>query len=222
MHACRSKQAYWSLTASSKLCKPIMELSAQPLKAFRQSWHPWTLCRVLQVIFRPRDAHRRCQPLHSLTPWLLAGTSTASAATSYASGVEDGKCVGAPLNATGIVAAVVSVTFNRKKYLQQHMDSVLAVHGLHASNRYSTACWAEGHASYTPGSAPSQPLNSSLFAQQVHDSIWCAGSSSRCSSPRMAHHPIRRLQPTRTGMRPLCQLSAGQHPTLRPPALSAI
>ena len=49
--------------------------------------------------------------------------------------MEDGPCVGGPLDATGVVAAVVTVTFNRKAYLQQHMESVLAVHGLHPDNR---------------------------------------------------------------------------------------
>ena len=52
----------------------------------------------------------------------------------FPSGVEDGQCVGGPQDTAGVVAAVVSVTFNRKAYLQQHMDSVLAVHGLHPGN----------------------------------------------------------------------------------------
>ena len=45
--------------------------------------------------------------------------------------------MGGPLDAPGIVAAVVSVTFTRKAYLQQHMESVLAVHSSHPNNRYA-------------------------------------------------------------------------------------
>lgn len=47
----------------------------------------------------------------------------------YPSGHEDEECVGAALDTTGVVAAVVSVVFNRPDYLKRHAASLLAVHG---------------------------------------------------------------------------------------------
>ena len=53
----------------------------------------------------------------------------------FPSGVEDGACVGQQQNLDGIVAAVVTVTFNRPEYLARHLESLLSVHGRHVDNR---------------------------------------------------------------------------------------
>lgn len=47
----------------------------------------------------------------------------------YPSGHEDEECVGGALDTTGVIAAVVSVVFNRPDYLKRHAASLLAVHG---------------------------------------------------------------------------------------------
>lgn len=62
----------------------------------------------------------------------LAGR--AAKAHEYPSGHEDEECVGGPLDSMGVVAAVVSVAFNRPDYLRRHAASLLAVHGSDTGN----------------------------------------------------------------------------------------
>lgn len=50
------------------------------------------------------------------------------------------QCVGPAADTAGVVAAVVTVTFDRADYLRQHLDSVLAVHGRNAANRWALQC----------------------------------------------------------------------------------
>ena len=58
----------------------------------------------------------------------------AAKAREYPSGNEDEECVGGPVDSTGVIAAVVSVVFNRPDYLRRHAVSVRAVHGSDTSN----------------------------------------------------------------------------------------
>ena len=53
----------------------------------------------------------------------------------FPEGTEDGACVGGPQDASGVVAAVVTVTFNRPEYLLRHLQSVLSVHGRHPDHK---------------------------------------------------------------------------------------
>ena len=43
--------------------------------------------------------------------------------------------MGGPVDVGGVLAAVVTVTFNRAEYLRRHVDSLLAVHARDRSNR---------------------------------------------------------------------------------------
>lgn len=54
----------------------------------------------------------------------------------YPSGNEAEACVGGAHNVKGVVAAVVTVAFNRPDYLQRHVASVLSVHGSDPANRH--------------------------------------------------------------------------------------
>ncbi|CAL8465720.1 g5256 [Coccomyxa elongata] len=58
----------------------------------------------------------------------------AAKAREYPSGHEDEECVGDPVNSMGVVAAVVTVVFNRPDYLRRHAASLLAVHGSDIGN----------------------------------------------------------------------------------------
>ena len=62
--------------------------------------------------------------------WLLSGAQMV-----FPSGTEDGTCVGPPQETEGVLAAVVTITFNRPAYLQRHLDSLLSVHGLHSDHK---------------------------------------------------------------------------------------
>ena len=53
----------------------------------------------------------------------------------YPAGTAGGACVGGPVDVGGVLAAVVTVTFNRADYLRRHVDSVLAVHARDRGNR---------------------------------------------------------------------------------------
>ncbi|KAI3434434.1 hypothetical protein D9Q98_002511 [Chlorella vulgaris] len=53
----------------------------------------------------------------------------------FPSGNEDGECIGIGPPPSGTVAAVVVVTFNRAKYLEQMLASMLGVHGRDCSNK---------------------------------------------------------------------------------------
>ena len=53
----------------------------------------------------------------------------------FPSGTEDGTCVGPPQDTEGVLAAVVTITFNRPAYLQRHLESLLSVHGRHAEHK---------------------------------------------------------------------------------------
>ena len=44
--------------------------------------------------------------------------------------------MGGAHNVRGVVAAVVTVAFNRPDYLQRHIASVLSVHGSDPANRH--------------------------------------------------------------------------------------
>ena len=46
----------------------------------------------------------------------------------YPPGNEDMPCVGGPASGPGVIAAVVTIAFNRAEYLLRHMASVLEVH----------------------------------------------------------------------------------------------
>ena len=48
-------------------------------------------------------------------------------------------CVGSPIDAAGIIAAVVVLTYNRLEYLQQCITSVLAMHSADETNRWASA-----------------------------------------------------------------------------------
>lgn len=52
----------------------------------------------------------------------------------YPSGHEDEECVGGAMEGPGVIAAVVSVVFNRPDYLRRHAASLLAVHGTDPEN----------------------------------------------------------------------------------------
>lgn len=43
--------------------------------------------------------------------------------------------MGGRQDASGVVAAVVTVTFNRPQYLERHLQSVLEVHRRHTDHR---------------------------------------------------------------------------------------
>lgn len=43
--------------------------------------------------------------------------------------------MGGPVDVGGVLAAVVTVTFNRAEYLRRHVDSLLVVHARDRSNR---------------------------------------------------------------------------------------
>ncbi len=61
----------------------------------------------------------------------------AAKAREYPSGHEDEECVGGPVDGMGVVAAVVTVVFNRPDYLRRHAASLLAVHGSDIGNMYA-------------------------------------------------------------------------------------
>lgn len=67
---------------------------------------------------------------------LQAGPETAAAAAGLPSpqppspaGNEDEACVGRGADTQGVVAAVVTLTFDRPDYLQRMLDGMLSVHG---------------------------------------------------------------------------------------------
>lgn len=53
----------------------------------------------------------------------------------FPAGSEDGECVSGAQRASGVVAAVVTLTYNRPNFLRRHLDSVVSTHGQHAINR---------------------------------------------------------------------------------------
>ena len=57
------------------------------------------------------------------------------AAHMYPSGNEGEPCVGGSHDTSGVVAAVVTVVFDRPDYLKRHAESLLAVHGSDRLNR---------------------------------------------------------------------------------------
>ena len=52
----------------------------------------------------------------------------------YPSGHEDEECVGGAIKAPGVIAAVVSVVYNRPDYLKRHAASLLSVLGADPAN----------------------------------------------------------------------------------------
>lgn len=63
------------------------------------------------------------------------GAANAIKATAeFPPGNEDMPCVGGPADLDGVVAAVVTIAFNRPAYLTRHMESVLDVHGRNPAN----------------------------------------------------------------------------------------
>jgi hypothetical protein len=63
------------------------------------------------------------------------GTTLIKERRIYESGHEDEECVGGAHDTTGVIAAVVSVIFNRDDYLKRHAESLLSVHGSKDSYR---------------------------------------------------------------------------------------
>ncbi|KAK9868373.1 hypothetical protein WJX84_008202 [Apatococcus fuscideae] len=57
------------------------------------------------------------------------------ASSEFPPGNEDMPCVGGPADGLEIVAAVVTIAFNRPAYLKRHMESVLEVHQRSPANR---------------------------------------------------------------------------------------
>lgn len=62
----------------------------------------------------------------------------------FSAGNEAEGCVGQGAETNGVVAAVVTVTFDRADYLKRMLGSLLSVHGSNARNRRASGGWAGG------------------------------------------------------------------------------
>ena len=101
------------------MCKP---------KTFRQSrQHRARPCAS------PRHAGRSFLQSALLNPGRAANFVEATA--EFPPGNEDMPCVGGPANVEGVVAAVVTIAFNRAAYLTRHLESLLEVHGRSPANQ---------------------------------------------------------------------------------------